>query len=166
MSDHDHMLPAPMLCKYAVFASRGSDIRNKRMPFYGSLRRRAKRGVTHKKSAHPSAAIFWSRFALSQKLAMRPLFKSAAGFTVNKTRSKHMSRHTDNLKRLIQELQVRYGDDDAVVLPIKQELVFCEGMEARYLRRSIPYLERRLDRFARLHRNIVSASAAQATSSR
>lgn len=78
----------------------------------------------------------------------------------------HMSRHTDNLKRLIQKLQARYGDDDAVVLPVKQELDFWESMEARYLRRSSPYFERCLDGSARPYRNIVSGNAMQATSSR
>lgn len=77
-----------------------------------------------------------------------------------------MSRHTDNLKRLIQKLQTRYGDDDAVVLPVKQELALWESMEVRYLRRSSTCFERRLDRFARPYCNIVSGNATAATSSR
>ncbi|WP_293605762.1 hypothetical protein [Polaromonas sp. UBA4122] len=38
-----------------------------------------------------------------------------------------MSRNLDNLKKLFQELQVRYGADDPMVLQVKQEL---EGRQA------------------------------------
>ena len=33
-----------------------------------------------------------------------------------------MSRHLDNLKRLFQKLQVRYGADSEMVLEVKKEL--------------------------------------------
>jgi hypothetical protein len=47
-----------------------------------------------------------------------------------------MSRHLDNLKRLWSKLQLRYGDDDALVLEVKREI---EALEARGANRSVPY---------------------------
>ncbi|MDO9400498.1 MAG: hypothetical protein Q7T46_03400 [Polaromonas sp.] len=43
-----------------------------------------------------------------------------------------MSRHLDNLKRVFQKLQVRYGEDDPMVLQVKQELESRQVIESRY----------------------------------
>jgi hypothetical protein len=43
-----------------------------------------------------------------------------------------MSRHLDNLKRLFQKLQVRYGEDDAIVVQAKQEMESRQAIESRY----------------------------------
>ncbi len=47
-----------------------------------------------------------------------------------------MSRHLDNLKRLWSKLQLRYGNDDALVLEVKREI---ETLEARGANGSVPY---------------------------
>lgn len=49
-----------------------------------------------------------------------------------------MSRHLDNLKRLFGKLQVRYGDHDEMVLQVKQELDFREGVESGYQHSTLP----------------------------
>jgi hypothetical protein len=43
-----------------------------------------------------------------------------------------MSRQLDNLKRIFSKLQARYGDDDAIVSDVKQELEFRERVESGY----------------------------------
>lgn len=43
-----------------------------------------------------------------------------------------MSRDLDNLKRVLQKLQVRYGEDDALVLQVKQEIEAREVIEDKY----------------------------------
>ena len=52
-----------------------------------------------------------------------------------------MSRHLDNLKRLFQKLQLRYGADSEIVLEVKKELDSREAMESGYQDLTIPYLE-------------------------
>jgi len=47
-----------------------------------------------------------------------------------------MSRHLDNLKRLWSKLQLRYGNDDALVLEVKREI---EALEARDKDYAVPY---------------------------
>lgn len=54
-----------------------------------------------------------------------------------------MSRNLDNLKRLFQKLQVRYGADDAIVLQVKQALESRETMESRHQWWFAPHRERR-----------------------
>lgn len=52
-----------------------------------------------------------------------------------------MSRNLDNLRRLYQELQVRYGANDPLVLQVKQEL---EGRQAiEYWHPGWPLTDRR-----------------------
>ncbi|MDO8440375.1 MAG: hypothetical protein Q7S97_04075 [Polaromonas sp.] len=43
-----------------------------------------------------------------------------------------MSRHLDNLKRVFQKLQIRYGENDPMVLQVKQELESRQVIESRY----------------------------------
>ena len=54
-----------------------------------------------------------------------------------------MSRNLDNLKRLFQKLQLRYGADDAIVLQVKQAVESHEAMESRHSWRFVPCRERR-----------------------
>lgn len=53
-----------------------------------------------------------------------------------------MSRDLDNLNRVLHKLQVRYGEDDPIVLQVKQEIESRELMEAKYERWLITYRER------------------------
>lgn len=43
-----------------------------------------------------------------------------------------MSRHLNNLKRVLQKLQVRYGENDPMVLQVKQDLESREVMESGF----------------------------------
>lgn len=52
-----------------------------------------------------------------------------------------MSRHLDNMKRLYLKLQLRYGDDDALVLQVKHELEARELLQAERKNWSTPYRE-------------------------
>lgn len=52
-----------------------------------------------------------------------------------------MSRHLDNMKRLYQKLQLRYGADDALVLQVKQELEARELLQTKHQNWSTPYRE-------------------------
>ena len=52
-----------------------------------------------------------------------------------------MSRHLDNLKRLFQKLQVRYGADSEMVLEVKKELDSVEAIESGYQDLTIRYRE-------------------------
>lgn len=54
-----------------------------------------------------------------------------------------MSRHLDSLKSLYQKMQVRYGEDDAVVLQVKQALESQEGIESKHSWWLAPRIERR-----------------------
>ena len=56
---------------------------------------------------------------------------------------KIMSRHLDNLERLLQKLQARYGVDDAIVLQVKQALESHEAIESRHQWWFAPHCERR-----------------------
>lgn len=53
-----------------------------------------------------------------------------------------MSRHLDNLKRLLRKLQAHYGDDDVMVLQVKHALESVEALESGYQNLTIPYRER------------------------
>ncbi len=53
-----------------------------------------------------------------------------------------MSRHLDNLNRLFQKLKVRYGEDDAIVLQVKQDLESRLAIESMYLAQPITYRAR------------------------
>lgn len=44
-----------------------------------------------------------------------------------------MSNHLQNLQRLCQKMQARYGEDDALVMELKQELVLLEARKFRNL---------------------------------
>jgi hypothetical protein len=52
---------------------------------------------------------------------------------------KKMSRNLNNLRRLFSKLQLRYGDDDALVLQVKKELDAREAVVASHRQWSIPY---------------------------
>jgi hypothetical protein len=67
-----------------------------------------------------------------------------------------MSRNLDNLKRLFQKLQVRYGPDDAMVLQVRQALESREAIESRHMWWFGPYRERRSGRGTERHRNAVT----------
>ena len=54
-----------------------------------------------------------------------------------------MSRHLDNLKRLCQKMQVRYGSDDEMVLQVKKALESREAIESRHSWWFAPCHERR-----------------------
>jgi hypothetical protein len=53
----------------------------------------------------------------------------------------HMSRHLDNLKRLYLKLQLRYGEDDALVLQVKEELAARELLQTKHKNWTTPYRE-------------------------
>ena len=53
-----------------------------------------------------------------------------------------MSRDLDNLRSVFHELQNRYGDDDPIVLEVKQEIESRELTEAKYSRWLVTYRER------------------------
>ena len=57
-----------------------------------------------------------------------------------------MSRDLDNLKSVFHELQTRYGDDDPIVLQVKQEIESRELIEAKYSRWLVTYRERASER--------------------
>lgn len=42
-----------------------------------------------------------------------------------------MSRHTENLDRLLSKLQARYGEHDAVVCELRGELLRCRTLRTR-----------------------------------
>jgi len=52
-----------------------------------------------------------------------------------------MSRHLDNLRRLCKKLQLRDGEDDALVLQVKHELETREQLETGPGNWSLPYRE-------------------------
>ena len=43
-----------------------------------------------------------------------------------------MSRQLDNLKRILRKLQARYGDGDALVSELKDDVELREGVESGY----------------------------------
>lgn len=69
-----------------------------------------------------------------------------------------MSRNLDNLKRLFQKLQVRYGGDDAIVLQVKQALESREALESRHSWWFAPRQERRSGRAPERQLDPVSGS--------
>lgn len=50
-----------------------------------------------------------------------------------------MAKNLDNIKRLCTKLQVRYGENDALVVQLKRELDARESMELKHRKWSIPY---------------------------
>jgi hypothetical protein len=69
-----------------------------------------------------------------------------------------MSRNLDNLKRLFQKFQARYGTDDPIVLQMKQELEARQMMESPHPVGFAPCRERRLSKGPDRHRNAASAN--------
>ena len=55
-----------------------------------------------------------------------------------------MSRHIDNLNRIVLELQDRYGDHDEIVIQLKAEIEICDAREARRTEKLTMQSERRL----------------------
>lgn len=54
-----------------------------------------------------------------------------------------MSKHVDNLNRVLLELRDRYGPTDSMVVEIQEELMACVDMEFRQLNTRLPFGERR-----------------------
>lgn len=52
-----------------------------------------------------------------------------------------MSRHLDNLRRLCRKLQLRYGEDDALVSQVRHALEARERLETTPRNWSTPYRE-------------------------
>ena len=50
-----------------------------------------------------------------------------------------MSRDLNNIRRLFSKLQLRYGDDDELVMQLKKELDAREALAQERKRWSIPY---------------------------
>ena len=69
-----------------------------------------------------------------------------------------MSRNLDNLKRLFQKLQARYGTNDPVVLQVKQELESRQAMESPHPVGFSPCRERRSSKGTDRHRNAASTN--------
>lgn len=67
-----------------------------------------------------------------------------------------MSRKLDNLKGLFEELQLRYGSDDEIVLQVKQALETREAIESRHSWWFAPHRERRSGRGTERNRNAVT----------
>lgn len=53
----------------------------------------------------------------------------------------HMPRHLDNLRRLCRKLQLRYGEEDALVRQVQHELETRERLETSPGNWSTPYRE-------------------------
>lgn len=52
-----------------------------------------------------------------------------------------MSRHLDNLKRLLAKLQRRYGDEDDLVRQLMSELAVAQTLEAGHKLCAVPNAE-------------------------
>ena len=42
-----------------------------------------------------------------------------------------MTKHIQNLHRLCEKMAARYGEDDTLVLELKQEIMICEAKKTR-----------------------------------
>lgn len=77
-----------------------------------------------------------------------------------------MSKRLDNLSRVFLELRDRYGNDDALVLQVKEELMACEAMESIYQETRLPFGERRVTkpnaRFGNFQARVASQAASAA----
>lgn len=54
-----------------------------------------------------------------------------------------MSRHLDNVNRLLVKFRNRYGDKDPVVLQVKTALEFLEVADSVRRKKSMPFGDRR-----------------------
>jgi hypothetical protein len=72
-----------------------------------------------------------------------------------------MSRDLDNLKRVFHKLQVRYGEDDPIVMQVKQEIESRELMEVKYSRWLVTYRERTWERRGWMPSNAGSGGTAR-----
>jgi hypothetical protein len=52
-----------------------------------------------------------------------------------------MSRDLNNIRRLFSKLQLRYGDDDELVMQVKKELEAREALDQERKQWSVPYRE-------------------------
>jgi hypothetical protein len=52
-----------------------------------------------------------------------------------------MSRDLNNIRRLFAKLQLRYGDDDELVMQVKKELEAREALDQERKQWSVPYRE-------------------------
>ena len=52
-----------------------------------------------------------------------------------------MSRDLNNIRRLFSKLQLRYGDDDELVMQLKSELDAREALDQERKQWSVPYRE-------------------------
>lgn len=57
-----------------------------------------------------------------------------------------MSRHLDNLSRLLSKLRDRYGEQDPTVLDLKSELEALQVMDSVVIETRMPFGERRRDK--------------------
>lgn len=64
-----------------------------------------------------------------------------------------MSRNLDNLKRLCQKMQARYGSEDVTVLQIKKALESREAIAPKHPWRFAPLSERRSGRGSELNQS-------------
>jgi hypothetical protein len=68
-----------------------------------------------------------------------------------------MSRNLDNLKRLSQKMQARYGSNDELVLQVKVALESRETLESRHSWWFAPFNERRSGRGTERNRSSLTA---------
>jgi hypothetical protein len=52
-----------------------------------------------------------------------------------------MSRNLNNIRRLFAKLQLRYGDDDELVMQLKKELAAREALNEERKQWTVPYRE-------------------------
>lgn len=57
-----------------------------------------------------------------------------------------MSRHLENLSRLLSKLRARYGEHDPAVLELKSELEALQVMDSVVIQTRMPFGERRRDK--------------------
>jgi hypothetical protein len=59
-----------------------------------------------------------------------------------------MSRHIENLSRLLSKLRERYGEQDATVIELRAELESLQMMDSISIQSRMPFGERRRDKTA------------------
>lgn len=68
-----------------------------------------------------------------------------------------MSKNLDNLKRLCQKMQARYGSDDEMVMQVKKALESREAIESTHSWWFAPFTERRSGRGTEHNRGSLTA---------
>ena len=72
-----------------------------------------------------------------------------------------MSRHIENLSRLLSKLRIRYGEQDPAVLELKAELESLQMMDSISIQTRMPFGERRRDKTTARFWNATCRSDAQ-----